>query len=256
MTKTTSGASSTEFNPEDSSLPENRACRRRALWSTLGILAAAAVTGGIAGIVVVKSLLLAKGVTVARLTIAADTAIKAAAAPIITVDSGALVGGLTAAAASSTGSTSMLAALFGTLSNNLAPLTVGLVSGTAGGGLTGFGMARSAMAQAGEKMKQGVARDIDAIREETASLRTALDAVEAPQARPKKPTGESLEDINGIGEIYAERLRSAGIDNIPRLAALSPEQVREIIGRRAPLSLEHYATWIEEAAELAAKTTT
>ncbi|MGH8552738.1 MAG: hypothetical protein ACRERS_05525, partial [Methylococcales bacterium] len=230
-------------------------CRRRAIWSTLRILAAAAVTGGIAGIVVVKSLLVAKGVTVARLTITADTAIKAAAAPTITVNSGALVGGLTAAAAPSTGSTSMLASLFGTLSNNLAPLTVGLVSGTAGGGLTGFGMARSAMAQ-GEKMKQGVARDIDAIREETASLRTALDAVEAPQARPKKPTGESLEDINGIGEIYAERLRSAGIDNIPRLAALSPEQVREIIGRRAPLSLEHYATWIEEAAELAAKTTT
>lgn len=69
-------------------------------------------------------------------------------------------------------------------------------------------------------------------------------------------TPTRIVDIDGIGPIYAKQLQAAGIDTFEKLAALSPEQLREMInvpqGRRidAEYWLEQarrYAAWVKEA---------
>ena len=83
-------------------------------------------------------------------------------------------------------------------------------------------------------------------------------AVASPAARLGDPgrggptaIGEDwLQNIRGIGPVYADRLKAAGITRYAELAALSPEQVRDAIGRN-PVSGENLSTWIEQAAALA-----
>ena len=66
------------------------------------------------------------------------------------------------------------------------------------------------------------------------------------------PAGEDrLEDIVGIGEVYADRLRAAGVVRFADLAALPPKRVKEIIGRGFPLSKENIQSWIKQADGLA-----
>jgi predicted flap endonuclease-1-like 5' DNA nuclease/uncharacterized protein (DUF697 family) len=83
--------------------------------------------------------------------------------------------------------------------------------------------------------------------------------VEAPAAAPPEGQGRDepaakggdwLQTIRGIGPVYAERLNAAGITRYAQLAALSPEQVRDAIGRN-PVSGENLGAWIEQAAALA-----
>jgi predicted flap endonuclease-1-like 5' DNA nuclease len=64
---------------------------------------------------------------------------------------------------------------------------------------------------------------------------------------------DDLTAINGIGPTYARRLSEAGINTFDRLAALSPEQLREITrasGQGDP------AGWIVEAESLAGREAT
>jgi len=69
---------------------------------------------------------------------------------------------------------------------------------------------------------------------------------EADESGPSIPAGaERLEDIHGIGEVYAERLRAVGIAGFAELASLPPARVKEIIGR--PLSLKSIQSWISQA---------
>ncbi len=65
------------------------------------------------------------------------------------------------------------------------------------------------------------------------------------------PDGDPLEDIAGIGEVFAGRLRAAGIGSFAELAASSPERIRQIVGHRAPLSGEPISSWIKQADDLA-----
>ena len=57
--------------------------------------------------------------------------------------------------------------------------------------------------------------------------------------------------LAGIVAVYAERLRAAGIHGFAELAAQTPERIREIIGRGAPLATGQIAAWIRESSELA-----
>ena len=63
--------------------------------------------------------------------------------------------------------------------------------------------------------------------------------------------GEQLEDIVGIGEVYANRLRNAGVTRFAELSALPVERIKEIIGRGFPLSAESIQSWIKQADALA-----
>jgi predicted flap endonuclease-1-like 5' DNA nuclease/ABC-type phosphate transport system substrate-binding protein/DNA repair exonuclease SbcCD ATPase subunit len=61
---------------------------------------------------------------------------------------------------------------------------------------------------------------------------------------------DPLRDIHGIGPIYEQKLFNAGIYTFADLAALTPEQVQDII-RPASWQQIFPAVWIEEAARLA-----
>ncbi len=60
---------------------------------------------------------------------------------------------------------------------------------------------------------------------------------------------DSLEEIHGIGPIFAERLNEAGIYTFDELAGLTPTEIQEMIGaeRWQELAPED---WIREAASL------
>lgn len=59
---------------------------------------------------------------------------------------------------------------------------------------------------------------------------------------------DDLTQINGIGPVYASRLNEAGIMTFSQLAALSPDQARELLKLSA--SQGNPEVWIEQAKEL------
>jgi predicted flap endonuclease-1-like 5' DNA nuclease len=63
---------------------------------------------------------------------------------------------------------------------------------------------------------------------------------------------DTLEDIHGIGVVFARRLNEAGIYTFAQLAKLTPEQIEAIIEPEDWQKLEP-EKWIAEASELAAK---
>ncbi len=69
------------------------------------------------------------------------------------------------------------------------------------------------------------------------------------QAAPARR--DPLEKINGIGPVYKRRLYEAGVYTFQQLAALSPEQIREIIQPKSWQKIEP-ESWIQQARELAA----
>lgn len=67
------------------------------------------------------------------------------------------------------------------------------------------------------------------------------------------PKRYPLEQIKGIGPVYAGRLREAGIFSVPQLAMTSPSELWQITsGGRANLRIDVNA-WIEQAKVLAAQ---
>jgi len=76
----------------------------------------------------------------------------------------------------------------------------------------------------------------------------------APAASPRvkavtSPLSDPLIEIDGVGPVFEQRLKAAGVLTFAQLAATTPERVREIIGAtRLPLNAE---AWIAEAAEFA-----
>ncbi|NTW97909.1 MAG: hypothetical protein HGB28_05090 [Oscillochloris sp.] len=73
-------------------------------------------------------------------------------------------------------------------------------------------------------------------------------AAAKPKASPPAK-GDDLTLINGVGPVYAKRLKTAGIASFAQLAGASVERVRAIIGvTRLPI---HAEAWIADAAERA-----
>jgi predicted flap endonuclease-1-like 5' DNA nuclease len=69
---------------------------------------------------------------------------------------------------------------------------------------------------------------------------------------PKKERSDRLEQIKGIGTVFARRLNEAGINTFEQLAQLSPDRIREIVQAGARQKIEP-ETWIEEARALGEK---
>lgn len=64
----------------------------------------------------------------------------------------------------------------------------------------------------------------------------------------------TLEQIKGIGPVYASRLREAGIVSVPQLAVASPAELWQIAsGGHTNLRMNVNA-WIEQAKDLMAQT--
>ena len=63
---------------------------------------------------------------------------------------------------------------------------------------------------------------------------------------------DDLEAIAGIGPVYADRLRMAGIQTYAQLAEITPEHIHEIIGPVRSGSMAVAESWIAEAQALTA----
>lgn len=242
-------------SPGESESPESG----RSFWPTFGIVAVAAATGGFAGIVAVKGLLAVKTATAAHLALAGKGAAEASALPAFAAKGQVALDTLAAGTPAASGAApSILESAFRTLAKNAVPL----FTGAAGGGAAGFGVARNRLAQAREQLHREFEQKTEVLKEEAAHLKTALEAVETRIGHPPPPSephpaksGGVLEAIHGIGEVYAERLRAAGIHGFADLAAQTPERIREIIGPGAHLAGGQIAAWIREASELANRAT-
>lgn len=70
-----------------------------------------------------------------------------------------------------------------------------------------------------------------------------------PAPRAQAPA-DSLQEIRGIGEVFARRLRAAGVRTFADLAALTPDEARAL-AEAQPWQADT-ADWIEQARALAA----
>jgi predicted flap endonuclease-1-like 5' DNA nuclease/cytoskeletal protein CcmA (bactofilin family) len=76
----------------------------------------------------------------------------------------------------------------------------------------------------------------------------AAAVVDVQPARPEKPGVDDLTRIDGIGPVFAQRLNAAGVRTFAQLAALTPEQIADIIGWPAERVIR--SRIIEQAREL------
>lgn len=83
-------------------------------------------------------------------------------------------------------------------------------------------------------------------REENAALREALDQMPKVVVKEK----DSLQKINGIGPVFAQKFNEAGIHTFADLGSLSPEKALEIIQPQEWQAV-HPELWIEQARLLA-----
>jgi len=84
-----------------------------------------------------------------------------------------------------------------------------------------------------------------AMRDRFISVATSREP-EPPTFRTTVPSAgapSGIDVIDGIGPVFAVRLRSAGIDNATKLAEASPDRVAEAAG----VSAARARSWIEQA---------
>lgn len=85
-------------------------------------------------------------------------------------------------------------------------------------------------------------RELEAARLEISRLQAQTPATAAVVAT----SADNLQDINGIGQVYAKRLNDAGVYTYAQLSELSTERLREIIQPQEWQSLD-FASWITQA---------
>lgn len=90
-------------------------------------------------------------------------------------------------------------------------------------------------------------RELEGARLEINRLQSQLTAPAAPPVAT-----DQLQEIQGIGQVFAKRLNDAGIFTFAQLAELSPERLREIIQPQEWQSLD-FAAWLTQARTLAQK---
>ncbi|MCE7986003.1 MAG: hypothetical protein DYG89_32905 [Caldilinea sp. CFX5] len=233
---------------------ESFVTENRDLLKSVGLVTAAVLVGGVGGY------WLAKGAVVAHSAAAAKGS--ATAAPFF-VTQGATTGAstlqntatlLNSSIAGGTALVDKISALLHTISANAAPLTVGVVGGSA----AGVGATRYQVRQAQDALVTQTAQTA-AAEAERSQLADALVAAKANlsdlqaklAAQPAVQTvQDQLEVIKGIGRVFAQKLNAAGIYTFADLAAQTPERLREIIGTARAGSMVQPADWIQQAGQL------
>lgn len=103
--------------------------------------------------------------------------------------------------------------------------------------------------------------DIDEESRLRRELETARMEINRLQSQLTTPSGTSsaaesaadrLQEINGIGQVFAKRLNEAGITTFAQLSELSIERLREIIQPQEWQSID-FASWIAQARTQAQK---
>jgi predicted flap endonuclease-1-like 5' DNA nuclease len=88
----------------------------------------------------------------------------------------------------------------------------------------------------------GVIAVVWAMRDRFISVATSREP-QPPTFRSDKGDVAPVDEIDGIGPVFAQRLTDAGLGNIPALASASPDRVAEAAG----VSAARARTWIELA---------
>ena len=93
----------------------------------------------------------------------------------------------------------------------------------------------------------GAAAVLWAMRDRFVSVATSREP-EAPTFRtaPADEPDLSIDTVDGIGPVFAGRLKEAGIDSVGKLATASPDSVAEAAG----VSGARARSWIEQAEQL------
>lgn len=91
------------------------------------------------------------------------------------------------------------------------------------------------------------------LRRELESARLEINRLQSQLTAPAASVAaDQLQEIQGIGQVFAKRLNDAGIFTFAQLAELSPERLREIIQPQEWQSLD-FAAWLAQARTLAQK---
>ncbi|HEX6147360.1 MAG TPA: helix-hairpin-helix domain-containing protein [Acidimicrobiia bacterium] len=88
----------------------------------------------------------------------------------------------------------------------------------------------------------GVVAVVWAMRDRFISVATSREP-EPPSFRAEPPSKPTVDTIDGIGPVFAERLTEAGLATVTDLAEASPDRVAEAAG----VSAARARTWIELA---------
>lgn len=88
-----------------------------------------------------------------------------------------------------------------------------------------------------------------------------ISVVAAPESEDTKAAilaaqQDNLETIDGIGPAFATHLRAAGVHTFAQLAAMSPEQLLEIMAPSRGSHMIDAAAWLEQAHQLATAAST
>ena len=99
-------------------------------------------------------------------------------------------------------------------------------------------------------------RDLEAqLRQVVGAEAAEVDSLEEPAAAESPASAayaqevDDLQQIAGIGPVYAQRLNDAGVTTFAALALQSPQRVLEITGARSEAAA---SAWIDAAQQLAA----
>lgn len=230
---------------------ETFAKEHRALLQTTGLVTAAILVGGVGGYYLAKGALVVKGIAAAKGS--------AAAAPILvtpSVNGGAATLQSTAALLGNSLTTGAalvdkVAALLNTISTNAVPLTAGALGGGAAGvGATRYQVRKIQDALTAQEAQTATAQaERSRLEEALALAQSTLHTLQTtPASQPVTPIGqERLEQIKGIGRVFAQKLNAAGIYTIAELAEQTPARLREIIGATRAGTMAHPADWIQQA---------
>lgn len=102
--------------------------------------------------------------------------------------------------------------------------------------------------QTGVDEESRLRRELETARLEINRLQTQL----TTNAPTELSSADQLQDINGVGQIFAKRLNEAGIYTFAQVSELSPERLQEIIQPQEWQTLD-FAAWIAQARTLAQK---
>ena len=83
---------------------------------------------------------------------------------------------------------------------------------------------------------------------EPKTTQTEADTAASPPPRGRD-MADDLEEIRGVGPVYARRLNDVGVNTFTGLAGLTPEKLRAIIGPR--VAGQDFNSWIQQARDLA-----
>jgi len=90
-------------------------------------------------------------------------------------------------------------------------------------------------------------RELEVARLEISRLQTQVST-----APGDAPAGDRLQDISGIGQVYAKRLNDAGIRTFAELAAATPQKLAEILKPQEWQTVD-FDAWIRQARTFAKK---